>query len=135
MKFDALRAANRARIPTFKNAKGELAHKSEDGSDWTPSQWLEALVGELGEYANKRKKFMRGDISLEEFRVEAEKELADVQIYLDLLAMRCLDHGDQIHAYGVDLGKATINKFNEMSDRVGSPIYLQEDGENWYWSE
>lgn len=112
--FDQLRAANRARLPVFKNKHGELAHSKPDGSDWSPAQWLQAVVGELGEYANVRKKFERGDIGLAEFQSQAEKELADVQIYLDILALQV----------GVDLGEATTEKFNEVSDRVGARVHF-----------
>jgi NTP pyrophosphatase (non-canonical NTP hydrolase) len=114
--FSALRSANIRRLPLFKNAKGEKAHSTDDGSDWTPSQWLQAVVGELGEYANIRKKFERGDIDNVQFRTLAEKELADVQVYLDILAFRL----------GIDLGKATIDKFNAVSDRVGCNVYLND---------
>lgn len=107
--FDQLRDANRNRVGTFKNVHGEKSHTTSNGSDWIPAQWLQALVGEIGEYANFRKKFERGDMPEDVFRIAAAKELADVQIYLDLLA-------DQI---GVDLGEATRNKFNEVSDRIG----------------
>lgn len=61
--FDQLRAANRARIPLFRNSKGELAHADSEGRDWSPAEWLEAIVGELGEYANKRKKYRHPSIS------------------------------------------------------------------------
>lgn len=118
--FDALRGANKARLPQFKNKHGELAHSKPDGSDWSPAQWLQAVVGELGEYANVRKKYERGDLTLEEFQVEAAKELADVQTYLDILAMQV----------GVDLGRATTDKFNEVSVRVGSTIRLE--GGDWH---
>jgi NTP pyrophosphatase (non-canonical NTP hydrolase) len=114
--FAALRDANRARLPQFKNRHGEPAHSKADGSDWTPAQWLQAVVGELGEYANLRKKFERGDISLNEFVREAADELADVQTYLDLLALQL----------GIDLGAATINKFNRVSERVGSDVRIAQ---------
>jgi len=116
--FNTLRAGNVARLPTFKNKHGQLAHDKADGSDWSPAQWLQATVGELGEYANIRKKFERGDLTEAEFMREATRELADVQIYLDLLAFRL----------GIDLGHATMEKFNEVSARVGSPITIDADG-------
>lgn len=112
--FADLRAANMARLPEFRNSHGQLSHTEPDGSDWSPSQWLQAVVGELGEYANKRKKFDRGDIDYADFMAEAAKELADVQIYLDLLAFRL----------GIDLGAAVRDKFNEVSVRVGSSVRL-----------
>lgn len=116
--FDTLRAANMQRLPVFKNKHGELAHSKPDGSDWSPAQWFQALVGEIGEYANIRKKYERGDITLEEFKALAAKELADAQIYLDLVAA-C------IH---IDLGRATIDKFNEVSRRIKCGIRLDTHG-------
>ncbi len=123
-----LRKANRARVGQFKTQYGAPAHTSDDGSDWSPAQWLQAVVGELGEYANLRKKYERGDLSLTEFTVMARKELADVQTYLDLLAMRCLDTKEGGLGSGIDLGQATIDKFNEVSHRIGSDVRLDEDG-------
>lgn len=127
--FNTLRGANKARLPQFKNCHGEPAH-TEDGSDWSPAQWLQAVMGELGEYANLRKKFERGDIDRAAFEAAASKELADVQTYLDILAMRCLDFGLDIHPTGVDLGKATMDKFNEVSRRVGSDVRI--DANDWH---
>ena len=115
--FDELRQANIARIPKFKNKHGNLAHSKADGSDWSPAQWLQALTGEVGEYANLRKKFERGDISQAEFDLEAPDELADIQTYLDILAMQI----------NVDLGKATIKKFNEVSKRADCDVFLNEN--------
>src|SRR5271166_1018825 len=94
--FKQLRMANVARLPQFKNRHGATAHSSPDGSDWSESQWLKAVLGELGEYANWSKKHDRGDITFEEFLAEARKELADVVTYLDILAFRL----------GIDLGDA-----------------------------
>jgi NTP pyrophosphatase (non-canonical NTP hydrolase) len=91
LSFAALRTANRARVPQFKNKLGGRAHSSDDGSDWNPAQWLQALVGEVGEYARVRHLYETGQLSYEAFQVEAKKELADVQCYLDLLSMRALD--------------------------------------------
>ncbi len=108
LSFNRLRIANVDRLPNFKNKLGNLAHSRPDGSDWSPSQWLQALIGEIGEYANIRKKYERGDIPYHEFIKEAEKELADVQIYLDILAFQLR----------IDLGQAVINKFNEVSKRI-----------------
>lgn len=119
--FRTLREANIKRFPEFKNSQGFLANSEPDGSDWIPAQWLQALVGEIGEYANIRKKFERGDIDEIEFKKMAENELADVQNYLDILAFRL----------GIDLGEATKRKFNEVSDRIGSSIYLG-DSDNCY---
>lgn len=116
--FNALREANTARLPQFKNSKGGKAHSKADGSDWSRADWLEAVVGELGEYSNFSKKFRRGDIDAEEFKKHAEKELADVVTYLDILAKQL----------GIDLGAAVMRKFNEVSDRVGSEVYFDHTG-------
>lgn len=114
LSFDQLRYANIQRLPVFKNKHGLIAHSEPDGSDWSPAQWLQAVVGELGEYANIRKKYERGDISHDEFQKEAAKELADVQIYLDILAFQL----------GISLGEATREKFNEVSKRVDCSIFI-----------
>lgn len=114
LSFKELRKANLARMPQFKNKQGGLAHSHPQGKDWSPAQWLQAVVGELGEYANIRKKFERGDITEEEFRAEAKKELADVATYLDILAFQ-LD---------VDLGQAIEDKFNEVSERIGCTVFI-----------
>lgn len=118
MSFEALRTANTLRLPQFKNAQGQPAHSEPDGSDWCLAQWCNAVCGELGELANLIKKVERGDITIDDAREEMGKELADVQTYLDILAFRC----------GVDLGEATRKKFNEVSDRVGSSIYIDNHG-------
>lgn len=122
--IDELTDAAMLRLPEFKNHHGKSAHSEPDGSDWSPAQWLQAVMGELGEYANARKKFERGDLALEEFKVMAEQELADVMCYLVILARRCLDIGGEAHPTGINLNRAVIRKFNEVSRRVGSNIYL-----------
>lgn len=114
--FDVLRKANKMRLPEFKNKLGEIAHKTGDVSDWSRSDWFEALIGELCEYSNFSKKYRRGDITKEEFLENAKKELADAQTYLDLLAWR-LD---------IDLGGSTIEKFNEVSERIGGSIFIED---------
>ncbi len=121
LSFQTLREANLKRVGHFKNARGEPAHSSADGSDWTPAQWAQAVMGELGEYANLRKKFERGDIDGVEFTTKAAEELADVVTYLDLLA----------YHVGVDLGRATADKFNKVSQRVGSPIEIDYGADDW----
>ena len=113
--FAALRQANLERLPQFRNKHGEPAHSEPDGSDWSPAQWLQATLGELGEYANLRKKFERGDLDEPEFLREAADELADVQTYLDILAFRL----------GIDLGAATVSKWNRISERVGCAVRLK----------
>lgn len=124
LNFATLRVANKLRLPLFKNSQGQPAHSKPDGSDWTPSDWLEALVGEVGELANWHKKFRRGDITQQFWEQVAWKELADIATYLDLLALRILDLPGQAHPEGVDLGAAVAAKFNEVSERVGCDVRI-----------
>lgn len=91
MNTDALRDANRARLPQFRNSMGEPAHTTRDGSDWTFAQWLQAKVGEIGEAAEVRMAYESGRITAAEYEELVTKELADVFIYGDILAMRALD--------------------------------------------
>jgi len=122
--FNTLREANLRRMPGFKNSKGEPAHSKSDGSDWCLAQWSNAVLGELGEAANIIKKVERGDMTLDEARPILAREYADVVTYLDILAYQT----------GVDLGRATVNKFNEVSERVGSRVYIGSDGD-WHYRE
>lgn len=114
LNFADLRAANLRRLPQFKDRHGRLAHSQADGGDWSDAEWLQAVVGELGELANMMKKVRRGDLTADDARPDIAKELADVAIYLDILAFRL----------GVDLGAAIVQKFNEVSDRVGADVKL-----------
>ncbi len=101
--FDVLRAANIARqeeVEKFRN------------SDWKLSAWSNAVLGELGEAANIIKKMERKDfdsdpVKMAEAKAKLADELADVQCYLDILARKA----------GVNLGEATISKWNEVSCR------------------
>jgi NTP pyrophosphatase (non-canonical NTP hydrolase) len=121
LKLADLRLANSLRLPQFKNAAGDIAHSKPDGSDWSPADWMVAVVGELGEAANVMKKMRRGDFgaygSATYAAAEAmlSKEFADVLTYLDLMAAQ----------FGIDLGDATMHKFNEVSRRVGASIFMQ----------
>lgn len=200
--LSTLRAANTRRLPQFKNKHGVPAHAAPDGSDWNPAQWLQAFIGEVGEFCRARIQYEQGLITFEEYAVQAAKELADAQTYLDLLALRCLDvvkgdgstgtrpdaagyflelianlgeyannrkkldRGDhtpeqfrfmkqeslysarvllehlhkhvhehdkplpvqQAHPHGVDLDRAVVDKFNEISNRVGAQVYLHRQG-------
>lgn len=83
-----LRCASRARIGHFRNFKGERYHEQRDGMEWTRLQWCNAVLGELGEASNEVKRFDRGDCTLETLGAPLTSELADVLIYLDILALR-----------------------------------------------
>lgn len=114
LSFTALRIANLRRIPLFRDRQGRVCHTEADGSDWSPAEWLQATVGELGELANLLKKVNRGDFTLEEALPEIRKEFADVIIYFDIMALQ----------FGIDLGDAVREKFNEVSRRVQAPVFI-----------
>lgn len=116
--FDAFRAANLARCVKWHPAGIE---------SWSPSDWLTAVTGELGELASllKMRNRERDGLPGNKFSPtdkQVADELADVLTYLDLLAA----------ALGVNLGRAAVEKFNEISERVGFPdrITLAEPPRN-----
>lgn len=112
--FASFRAANVSRC--------EKWHPAGIGS-WSPSDWLTAAMGELGELASEVKMHNRvrdgltgnkEELSPDERRRRMANEAADVVTYLDLF---CAERG-------IDLGDALIRKFNEVSERVGFPERL-----------
>lgn len=112
--FEEFSSVNRDRSesPTGFNRKLSL---------WSLSDWLTATMGELGEAANFAKKLnrVRDGISgntetEEELRLKFRKEIADVFIYLDLLAQ----------SQGFSLENVVREKFNETSQKLGCQIKL-----------
>jgi NTP pyrophosphatase (non-canonical NTP hydrolase) len=86
---------------------------------WSLSDWMTAVVDELGEAANVAKKLNRvrdgipGNTQGEdELRAALREEVADAFIYLDLLAQ----------SQGFALEDAVRAKFNATSRRLGCPI-------------
>jgi NTP pyrophosphatase (non-canonical NTP hydrolase) len=120
--FRTLRHANVRRLPLFKTKDGQWAHSVADGSDWSPASWLQAVIGELGEYANLRKKVERGDFPFEQVKDKLASELADVVIYLDLLAFRM----------GIDLSEAVMRTWNKKAADLGIPMVI--DAEDWHYT-
>jgi len=118
--FGQLSKANAARLPLFKNRRGEPAHSQPDGSDWNIAEWTNAIAGEVGEACNLAKKIQRGDFGAPgdlHYQValhELAKELADVVTYADIACQRT----------GHNLGMVTAEKFNEVSVRVGCEVKL-----------
>lgn len=109
--FDKFREANVARCSKW--------HPQGLGS-WSSSDWLTAVTGELGELASllKMRNRERDGLPGNKFSPtdkQVADELADIFTYLDLLAA----------ALGVDLGRAAIDKFNEVSKRVGFPDRIE----------
>jgi len=86
-----------------------------DAANWSLNDWMVALAGEVGEAANLLKKLRRGDFTLEEVRPDLARELADVYTYLDLIC----------HKAGIHLPTAVVEKWNEVSVKVGWPKRLK----------
>jgi NTP pyrophosphatase (non-canonical NTP hydrolase) len=90
--------------------------------DWSLADWCLAMVGEAGEAANVVKKIhrqkygLRGrlDPPMEALGAALAEELADVYLYLDLLAAKA----------GIDLPAAIVAKFNAVSERQDFPERL-----------
>jgi len=113
LNFDNLRKMNFVRCE-------ESFHKI---TDWSHTDWACAMAGECGEACNLIKKFRRLDgadkrkdtVNNRAKLIDAiGKELADVVIYADLLALR----------FGLSLGDEVRDKFNEVSVRRKSPRRL-----------
>jgi NTP pyrophosphatase (non-canonical NTP hydrolase) len=111
--IDVLKALREANGRRCEQGFGMTPH------DWALPTWGNAVAGEVGEMCNIIKKHDRGDIkyngeNLPEFRRKLGDEIADIIIYLDLLAMR----------EGISLEEVIVRKFNEVSDRRNSNIKL-----------
>lgn len=115
LSFAAFRVANVARCLRW--------HPLGIGS-WSPSDWLTATMGELGELAGEVKMLNRERDGLvgnkenftpDERKRRMENEAADVVTYLDLF---CAERD-------IDLGAAIVRKFNAVSERVGFPDRLE----------
>jgi NTP pyrophosphatase (non-canonical NTP hydrolase) len=114
MDFATLRSANLSRCARW-HPRGL--------SEWSLSDWFTATMGELGEAANIAKKLNRerdglagNTQSADDLRKELADEIADVAIYLDILAA----------SEGIDLASAIASKFNRTSEKVGFPERLPE---------
>lgn len=114
LRFDELRSTNVIRCE-------QVFHPLVD---WSPCDWATAMAGECGEACNNVKKLRRLDGAdaprntpehRQQLQNDIGKELADLVIYADLLAARL----------GIDLGKAVVQKFNEVSDRRECDVKLK----------
>jgi NTP pyrophosphatase (non-canonical NTP hydrolase) len=134
MIWDRLRKQNVSRLKRWHG----------DDASWTGADWSNAMSGESGEMleaalaalsamtqasvktgivANTIKKIRRHETGLgtsyntpelEPLIAKLAEEIADVVIYADLLA----------NHYGIDLGRAVVQKFNEVSVGNGFPERL-----------
>ena len=114
--FDRFREANVTRCRKW----------HPDGIEsWSPSDWLTAVTGELGELASllKMRNRERDGLVGNKFSPTDEQiadEVADVLTYLDLLAF----------VLNVDMGAAAARKFNRISERNGFPDRIELETEN-----
>lgn len=125
-----LREASLKRLPQFRDRQGNIAHTHPQGKCWSPDRWMNAVTGEVGELAGELKKAARGDYGPDaqhamnydvdampdDVKLKIANEMADVATYLDLLAIQ----------FGIDLGQAIKDKFNAVSERVKSSIFIVE---------
>lgn len=92
---------------------------------WSPSEWTNAICGELGEAANLTKKIsrhdqgIRGNVKPEDqnrdvLQQRAIDEIADVIIYADLAIQRL----------GGNTMQAVRDKFNRKSEQIGCDIFV-----------
>jgi NTP pyrophosphatase (non-canonical NTP hydrolase) len=114
MTFEEFSAANRARCEAQNGFNHQL-------NTWTASDWMTALVGELGEAANIVKKLNRyrdginGNKEAEDaLRAKLRQELGDTFVYLDLLAQ----------SLGFNISDAAAEVFNTKSAEIGYPVKL-----------
>jgi NTP pyrophosphatase (non-canonical NTP hydrolase) len=103
-------------------------HKGDAADDgWTLSDWSNAVAGETGEVCNAVKKYRRVQTqvkniseegrqinNLDDLKAKVGEEIADVYIYLDLLAQEL----------GLNIEEEIVKKFNATSDKYGFPDKL-----------
>jgi NTP pyrophosphatase (non-canonical NTP hydrolase) len=97
-------------------------------SSWSASDWMTAIMGELGESANVIKKLNRvrdgvpGNKETEaELRAKLRKELGDTFVYLDLLCQ----------SLGFHVEDAAIEVFNAKSLEIGYAGHIDVFVEKW----
>lgn len=114
MTFGQFSEANRARCESPQGFNHPL-------TGWSTSDWMTALVGEVGEAANVVKKLNRArdgvpgnKVSVDELRDQLRRELGDVFVYLDLMAQ----------SLGFSIADAVVEVFNAKSADIGYPEKL-----------
>lgn len=103
--FDELRQKNIERCP----------HYGFTVEEKSPMEWLDRVWDEILELCEKAELH---DTGFDTPTRDIGKEIADVVTFCDLLATR----------YGLNLGKLVLDKFNEVSDRVGSDVRMEREG-------
>ena len=113
--FEKFAEANKARCTS------PDGFRQEKLTDWSMSEWMVAMTGEVGEAANVLKKLNRdrdgyagNTTSAEALRAQFKREIGDVGVYLDLLCQ----------AGGFTLEEAMLEAFNGKSSQIGYPVIL-----------
>lgn len=104
--FSGVRLANLSRLDYF--GHGDL------NTGWNVAEWGCALGGECGELLNVLKKINRAapfDPDIKTLKIKASEEIADVYLYLDLVAAKL----------GLDILDCVRAKFNLTSIDKGMP--------------
>ena len=114
MTFGEFSEANRIRCESPEG----FNHKLED---WSASDWMTALTGEIGEAANVVKKLNRyrdgipgNKETREQLKAKLACELGDAFVYLDLFCQ----------SLGFTIADAAADVFNMKSDEIGYPKKL-----------
>jgi NTP pyrophosphatase (non-canonical NTP hydrolase) len=109
MTFDRFSRANRERCESPQGFHHAL-------NEWSSSDWMTALVGEVGEAANVVKKLNRirdnvpgNKLTKDELCNQLRKELGDVYVYLDLMSQ----------SLGFFIVDAATEVFNAKSKEIG----------------
>lgn len=95
------------------------------------AQLLLGAMANVGEYANERKKFDRGDSDAVALIAAKDSHLSTAIAYLRHIMAGAGSGRNEtvvVHPEGVDLGQATIGKFNEVSDRIGVDVRIEQEG-------
>jgi hypothetical protein len=101
-----------------------------------PQQLLQVTM-ELGRYANALKKHIRGDYTSDEFQRETHGLLHSVMegcVSLNSITRDVIGTFHTVsmaHPSGVNLGDATLFKFNEVSKRVNCGVFIQSQGDRF----
>lgn len=78
------------------------------GEGWSLNDWIVAVTGELGEFANISKKVRRGDLTIEDALPDLRLEFADIMAYLMYVANK-LD---------IDISEVFVEKWNIIGHRL-----------------
>lgn len=110
----------------------DLVHGKEQPADF--AQQLMQITSELGQFANHAKKLVRGDYNTEQY-ARATLGTLDSIINgvhgLHRTPVGVFHPVSQPHQTGINLGEATIVKFNEVSKRVKCEVFIASTGDRY----